>query len=230
MYSHIIKTFSILFCASLLYSSAAFAIPHFDATGQVTKTEGGSDFNAALYGNTAGTGTPNDTANWNWHNGGSSQAVNWELDYVASTGQMTWIWGVGGEGSQTLNQTVSQNVGLQVLSGQIGVVAQTTTVSSNNSIAITNLVLNTGTGPISGSNVTVTGANQLASFIFPNAITGNFTLTGTTVMNWTGGKPTNNQTFAVQDFNSVPVPEPTTLVLLAAGSTMLAYQKRRKAA
>ena len=85
---------------------------------------------------------------------------------------------------------------------------------------------------VTGQNLaTVSAADTNVAIALYSGVTGDFTLTGTYLLNWTGTRPTswNSQIKALDLPPPVTVPAPAGLAMLATGLAGLAWARRRKA-
>ncbi len=201
---------------SLVLSTPLLSLPDFGAQSRIG-IPGAGDWELGLFKN----GSLNQTDQYSWVSG---SPVNWSVSWNSTTQNLSYIWGVGSGSPETLSTTAAQSA-----KDYLKIWISNSNVDPLESILMSNVVLTTGMISQSLPNLFVQGPNQLAEFTFPIPLVDSFVITGQTTMTWTGGRPTRSNMQAwVSSTGSVPVPEPTSVVLLmSAVAAGIAYKRRR---
>ncbi len=151
---------------------------------------------------------PGDSANFVWTNG---QAQAFSLSYDQATKLVTYT-----VGTVTLDYTADD---------PFTDIFIRTRASSTSSLTVNNLVLN-GVA-LGDSSSTVNDPERLDYLRISGLSGGDFTLTGNSIMDWTGSTPTNSN-LAYQIKVATAVPEPSTVLGLLSVTALGAFFKRKQ--
>lgn len=215
MYDLIIKA---IFCLVVLWATPVEAIADFDIQARIG---GPSTYELGIFQGSSP--IPSQQGQHSWTSG---QAVSWQLSYAAATHNLTFIWGVGSGAPQTLTVTTADSLtgGLKIWAKSSGA------VQAGERVDVANLVLTYSGGTLAGSAIGASGpgsgAGDYMEYQFLPNLIGDWTLTGDTMLTWTGGAPLNSELeFNIQ---SAPVPEPASWLLLGTMIAVAIVLSKRK--
>lgn len=221
------------------------ALPNVDYTNEVFSAQG-------RIGNNAINGTNEIGLHWNNPADATPPSSSPQLGGIGSSQR---IWGVTGFHNalvdfriQRLGDRVTLTFGplgtplyqasiTDAFVGDVSLLAFRSRAEANgtmtsNQASLINMTLDGASIPDSDAFDGVIGGGSVVENVVVKDIVGDFTLTGQTVLNWTGDRPANSVlAWQIKAFRGVPLetqktPEPSTVLLMGAGLAMLVWKRR----